>query len=76
MARRKPAKPTKLFKELERAVSEMYSLARQIDELPDDFDFTQENLMTLDDVRIASSSILANAEAAIETFQGDRNAKA
>ncbi len=53
-------------------VRAMAAAARDLDALPDDQEWTQDGLETLDNIRHAALKLADVAEATIKTFQGEK----
>ncbi len=53
-------------------VREMAAAARELDALPDDQEWTQDGLVTLDNVRHAALNLAHIAEVTIEAFEGGK----
>ena len=62
--------PATLVGEMTQLVIDMDAMRKRIDAVPEDQDFTQDDMITLDDVRGAALRLAHAAEATIETFEG------
>ena len=58
------------FDRLEGMVDEMRTMAKTVDQFPEDIEYTLEMIGTLDDVRVAAFQLANNCGAAIEVFKG------
>jgi len=62
----------KLSFDLEQLVKEMNWASREIGDLPDESEYTEEEIADLDDIRSAALMLVREVEAAIEVFQGSK----
>jgi hypothetical protein len=78
MAKKKPTDLTasllaKDFETLDCLANDMGRMARTVEQFPEDIEYTQENLATLEDTRHAALKLARECESAIQTFEGKQS---